>query len=253
MKRDNQTKKLLCVALIPARALSKRVPKKNIKILAGHPVLAYTIGAALDSGVFSRVIVTTEDQEIADIARAYGAEVPFMRPHEYSLDESEDIDFVRHALLALKKAGDEPECFSILRPTSPLRLPETIRRAWKQFSEDRTADSLRAVEKCGQHPAKMWKIEGPRMKPLMKNPDKNATPWHSMSYQALPETYVQNASLEIAWSRLPLQEGTIAGEEIMPFMTEGYEGFDINFPEDWIVLEHLVSEGKAVLPAVRKK
>lgn len=236
------------VALIPARMGSKRVPRKNIKDLKGHPLIAYTICPALDSGVFDRVIVSTEDEEIKDIALSYGAEVPFMRPAELSEDKSEDIDFVLHALNELKKDGNDAECFSILRPTNPFRQPETIQRAWKKFIEDGKADSLRAVDKCKEHPAKMWKIEGNRMRPIMENPEKTSIPWHSMNYQALPPIYVQNASLEIAWSRVPFEQKTIAGTEIIPFVSEGYEGYDINYPEDWFVAEYLIDQ-KMVTPA----
>jgi N-acylneuraminate cytidylyltransferase len=247
-------KKITAVALIPARLGSKRIPKKNIMEFKGHPLLAYTICSALNSKVFDRVIVSTESEEIKEIALAYGAEVPFMRPAEYSEDASEDIDFVLHALGELKKVGPVPDIFSILRPTNPLRQPETIQRAWKHFLLHKDADSLRAVEKCAQHPAKMWILsdDQSRMRPVIERPEKDETPWHSMSYQALPFICVQNASLEIAWSKIPLEQKTIAGKHIVPFITEGYEGFDINFPEDIFLLEHLVDEGRATLPPVRR-
>lgn len=243
-----------CLGLIPARSGSKRVTNKNIRLLDGHPMLAYTISAALDSGVFSRVIVSTESEEIAEIARRYGAEVPFLRPVEYAGDHSPDIEWIRHLIQTLYAQGETAECFSILRPTSPFRQPETIQRAWRAFVADGQADSLRAVEKCAQHPAKMWRIhegEKQRMTPVMVNPDPNGTPWHSTPYQALPQVYTQNASLEIAWCRIPLEEGTIAGEAIMPFVTEGYEGFDINQPVDWIIAEYLIQNREAVLPKIR--
>lgn len=233
-------KTVKCLGLIPARSGSKRVPNKNIKMLGGHPLLAHTIDAALRSKVFSRVVVSTESEEIKKIALRYGAEVPFLRPAEFAADSSPDIEWASHLLRELKKAGDEADCFSILRPTSPFRKPETIQRAWKQFIDDAAADSLRAVEKCAQHPAKMWKVEGRRMRPLLVNPDVNGTPWHSMPYQKLPEIYVQNASLEIARCETVFKKGSIAGDEIMPFLTEEYEGFDINNLEDWVVAEYLV-------------
>jgi N-acylneuraminate cytidylyltransferase len=249
----NNHKKISCVALIPARAGSKRVPKKNIKPLFGHPLIAYTIRSAIDSGVFSKVIVTTENEEIAQIARQYGAETPFLRPAKFAADSSSDIDWVLHALSEFKKKGELFDCFSILRPTNPLRQPETIRRAWQHFLKHKKADSLRAVEKCTQHPAKMWFLnkEISRMKPVIIRPGKNKTPWHSMAYQMLPPIYAQNASLEIAWTRVPLKKGTIAGNNIVPFISEGYEGFDINYPEDWIVLEYLIKNKLTKLPKVK--
>ena len=238
------------VALIPARSGSKRLPNKNIKDLKGHPLIAYTIKAALDSKIFSRVIVSTDSDEIGQIALSYGAEVPFLRPKEIASDTSSDIEWVKHALDYLSHNDKLEECFSILRPTSPFRQPETIRRAWKFFLDHPECDSLRAVERVSQHPGKMWQINGKYIEPLMKNPDQNDTPWHSKQYQALPEVYVQNASLEIAWTRIPLGQNLIAGEKIIPFFTKGYEGFDINKSEDWVVAEYLVNNNLVQLPKV---
>ena len=239
------------VGLIPARAGSKRVPDKNIRLLEGHPVMAYTIAAALESKVFSDLIVSTDSEQYAEIARYYGAEVPFLRPPELAGDVSPDIEWLEYTLKKLEKAGRKYDCFSILRPTSPFRLPETIRRAWQAFLAEGGVDSLRAVEKCQQHPGKMWVVRGHRMMPLLplSPPDQ---PWHSSQYQSLPEVYVQNASLEIAWTRVVLEELTIAGNVLMPFFTEEYEGFDVNNHYDWKLAESLVSDGNARLPVVSK-
>jgi CMP-N,N'-diacetyllegionaminic acid synthase len=237
----------LAVALIPARAGSKRLVGKNTRPLAGHPLLAYTITAAVDSGVFSAVVVSTESPETASIARHYRAEVPFLRPVEFAADLSPDIDWVRHALLELQKLGRNFEVFSILRPTNPFRGADAIRRAWAQFLREEGIDSLRAVERCKQHPGKMWVIEGGRMRPLLSG-GPASPPWHSMAYQALPPVFVQNASLELAWSRVPLEQDSIAGVVIAPFFTEGHEGVDLNEPRDWSYAEHLISTGAARLP-----
>lgn len=237
------------VAFIPARSGSKRVPNKNIQSLGGHPLLAYTIRAAIDSGVFDAVICATDSEDYAEVARHYGAEVPFLRSPEISGDKSPDIEWLVWMLRNLKEVGREFEIFSILRPTSPFRLPETIRRAWAMFIEDSGADSLRAVEKCKQHPGKMWVIRGKRMLPLMPF-SKGSTPWHSSQYAALPEIYAQDASLEIAWSRVALEQGSIAGEAIIPFVSQGLEGFDINEPEDWWLAERLLAKQEATLPVI---
>ena len=238
------------VALIPARAGSKRVPDKNIRPLAGHPVIAYSIVAAVDSGVFDAVIVSTDSEEYAEIARHYGAEIPFMRPAEYAGDRSPDIEFVEYTLRRLVDEGRPFDCFSILRPTSPFRRPDTIRRAWRAFLAEEGVDSLRAVEKCHEHPGKMWVIRGRRMTPLLPlGPPEQ--PWHSSQYPSLPEVYVQNASLEIAWSRVVFEGRMIAGHVLMPFLTDGFEGFDVNQPYDWGLAEDLVREGEATLPEVR--
>lgn len=237
------------VAFIPARAGSRRVTNKNIKPLGGHPMLAYSIRAAIDSGVFDAVICATDSELYADIARYYGAEVPFLRPPEISGDKSPDIEWVIWMLKALKDQGRVYDVFSILRPTSPFRLPDTIKRAWTLFIEDKTADSLRAVEKCKQHPGKMWVIRGHRMLPVLPF-TLGETPWHSSQYAALPEIYSQDASLEIAWSRVAIESGSIAGEAIIPFVSRRLEGFDINEPEDWLLAEHFIAKGDASLPLI---
>lgn len=237
------------VAFIPARSGSKRVPNKNIRLLNGHPLLAYTVRAAIESGVFDSVICSTDSELYADIARYYGAEVPFLRAAEISGDKSPDIDWVLWMLNALENDGRHYDVFSILRPTSPFRLPETIRRAWTVFNSDMKADSLRAIQKCKQHPGKMWVIRGARILPIMPFTI-GTTPWHSNQYDALPEIYVQDASLEIAWSRIALEQKTIAGEAVIPFISNGLEGFDINQPEDWILAEYYLKKNEASLPII---
>jgi CMP-N,N'-diacetyllegionaminic acid synthase len=237
------------VALIPARSGSKRVPDKNIRPLAGYPVIAYTIAAARQSGIFSAVVASTDSQKYADIARQYGAEVPFLRPPEMAGDTSPDIEWIDYTLRRLKEMGRSYDCFSILRPTSPFRLPETICRAWDEFLAEEGVDSLRAVEKCKEHPGKMWVVRGRCMFPLLTIGPAEL-PWHSTPYQALPEVYAQNASLEMAWTRVVFEGHTIAGNMLIPFFTQGYEGFDVNRPYDWELAEKLVRNGEAVLPKV---
>jgi N-acylneuraminate cytidylyltransferase len=240
-----------CVALIPARSGSKRIPDKNIRPLAGHPLIAYSISAALQSSVFAAVIVSTDSERYGEVARHYGAEVPFLRPAEFSGDTSPDIEWVKFTLKHLAAAGRSYDCFSILRPTSPFRLPETIQRAWSEFCAEVGVDSLRAVEKCSQHPGKMWIIRGRRMLPLLPiGPAEQ--PWHSSQYPALPEVYIQNASLEIARCRVVFDERTIAGTVVMPFLTRDTEGFDVNKPYDWDLAEHLVRNNLARLPDIMR-
>ena len=238
-----------CVAFVPARAGSKRVPGKNIRVLAGHPVIAYTIAPALASGLFSSVIVSTDDEETAAIARHYGAEVPFLRPAELAGDTSPDIEWVEYTLRRLASEGRTFDAFALLRPTSPFRTPRLLHDAWAAFLADRRADSLRAVEKCSQHPGKMWVVRHNRLLPLMPfGPE--TQPWHSSQYSTLPLVYVQNASLEIAWTRVVGDTRTIAGETILPFVTDPISGFDINSRLDWTLAESLVASGDAQLPAV---
>ena len=227
------------VALIPARSGSKRIPDKNIRLLKGVPLIAYTIKAALESSVFDDVIIATDSEKYAALAREYGAEVPFLRSVEISGEVSPDIEWVRFTLEKLREEGREYECFSILCPTSPFRTAETIRRAWQVFSTRDDIDSLRAIEKCSQHPGKMWLIEGDCMKPFIPG-EINGQPFHSNQYQALLEVYVQNASLEIAKTRVVFEHNTISGTRIMPFITEGNEGFDVNTEYDFRLAEESI-------------
>jgi N-acylneuraminate cytidylyltransferase len=249
------------VALIPARHGSKRVPGKNVRMLAGHPAIAYTIAPALESGVFASVIVSTDSEEIAAIARHYGAEVPFLRPAALASDTSPDIEWLEYTIAELSAKGRNWDCFSLLRPTSPFRSAATIQRAWTTFTGQQGVDSLRAVELCAQHPGKMWVVRGQRMFPLLpfgmsapKGPptsgpgQETEQPWHSTPYQALPLVYVQNASLEIAWTRVVRERRSIAGDVLVLFLTEGYEGFDINDAYDCMVAERLLADGLVRLP-----
>jgi len=114
------------LALIPARGGSKGVPKKNISLLGGRPLIAYTIDDALRSGVFDRIVVSTDDEEIAAISREYGAEAPFMRPKELARDTSVLGSVLQHALHALRSRGYRPDIYMILYPTSPFRHPDLL-------------------------------------------------------------------------------------------------------------------------------
>jgi len=239
---------LKAVALIPARSGSVRVPHKNIRPLNGHPLIAYTIAAARDSGVFDAVVVSTDSEDYARVARHYGAEVPFLRAAAMAGSTSPDIEWVLHALDALAAQGRSFDAFSILRPTSPFRKAETIQRAWSAFTGAEGADSLRAVEPAQQHPGKMWVVRGERMTPLLPLNPEDAPPWHSQQKASLPRVYVQNASLEIAWTEMARRTRSIAGQVLVPFLTEGDEGVDINGPQDWWYAEHLIATGQARLP-----
>lgn len=237
------------IALIPARSGSKRIPDKNIRHLGDHPLMAYTIAAARASRIFDRVVVSTDSPRYAEIAVHYGAQAPFLRSTGYATERSPDIEWVRDTLDRLEAAGEAFDTFSILRPTSPFRQPGTIVRAWEAFLSENGVDSLRAVEPCRQHPGKMWIVRGCRMLPLLPHGPSN-DPWHSRQFPALPEVYVQNASLEIAWTRVVSDTGTIAGSVVVPFMTRGLEGFDLNTLEDWKLASSHISDDPSLLPEV---
>jgi N-acylneuraminate cytidylyltransferase len=242
-----------CIAFIPARSGSKRIPNKNIKMLAGHPLIAYTITVAKQSNIFSRIIVSTDSEEIAEIAKRYGAEVPFLRPKEFATDQSPDIKWLQDILKKLNMKESGTEYYSILRPTSPFRTATMIGDAWKMLINDKDADSIRAIEKCAQHPAKMWKIQGVRMKPVMENPDKKGVEWYSTPMQVLPEIYAQNSSLEIAKISVPLTTNSIAGKNIIPFKTQGFAGYDLNTEKDWVYAQYLLDKHLVTLPKILVK
>ncbi len=240
------------IALIPARSGSKRIINKNIKQLNNHPLIAYTIRAAIESKVFDKVVCVTDDEKYAIIAKYYGAEVPMLRPKSISGDKSFDIEWVKWILNYFLEQGESFDAFSILRPTNPFRLPSTINKAWSLFLEENTADSLRAVQKVTEHPGKMWLIDNKRMFPLLPF-QVNGIFWHSSQYASLPEIFVQNASLEIAWTKVALHGESIAGNSIIPFITEGVEGFDINNPEDWILAEHYINNNNEKIVKIKLK
>jgi CMP-N,N'-diacetyllegionaminic acid synthase len=236
------------VAFVPARSGSERVPGKNVRPLAGHPLLAYAIETARQSGVFERVLVSTDSEEIAEVARWYGAEVPFLRPAEYATATSPDIEWLAYTLERLDETYD---LFALIRATNPFRGPAVVRRGFEQLLATPEADSLRAVERVKQHPGKMWELapDGRTMSPVLDQSHLDVA-WHAGQYQALPEVYVQNSALEIAWTRVVTELGTREGRVLAPFLTSGLEGFNVDDEEDWERAERLVASGAAVLPEV---
>ena len=240
-------------ALIPARAGSKRVPGKNTRRLNGHPLLAYSIKAALESGVFGDcVYVCSDDSYAVEIAWRYGASTILRDP---VADDEPDIAWVRRALKWM-----QPEAFAILRPTSPFRTAETIRRAYQQFTANNDcADSLRAVEPVTQHPCKMWVPVAHCPKgyeqaypivPLQPGNHPDGTPWHSSPTQTLPTVYVQTSALEMAWTRCVEVHGTIAGRKVSPFFGTYPELVSIDTEADWAAAERLARDRPDLLPPV---
>jgi N-acylneuraminate cytidylyltransferase len=219
------------------------VPGKNIAPLAGHPLIAYTIAAARESGLFADVVVSTDSPEIASVARRYGATVPGLRPAAMAGATSADIEWVRHVL-----AGTDWEVFSILRPTSPFRTAATLARAWARFTAVPDADSLRAVRPVREHPGKMWRVTGDTMEPYLPQVA-GEVPTHSRQTAALEPLYVQDSSLEIARTRI-VADGEIAGRRVVPFFCEGVEGLSIDYPDDLARAEALAAMDDTLLPRV---
>ncbi len=239
------------VALIGARSGSERVAGKNVRVLAGHPLLAYAIETARQSGVFERIVVSTDSETIAKVARWYGADVPFLRPSELATSTSPDIEWIAWTLPQLEERYD---LFAIVRATNPFRGPATVRRGLEQLLATPEADSIRAVELVKQHPGKMWVLDevGRLMRPLLDQSQLDVA-WHAGQYQALPQVYVQNSALEIAWTRVVEATGTREGRMLAPFLTEGHEGLNIDDEDDFARAEELVASGRAELPTVERE
>jgi CMP-N,N'-diacetyllegionaminic acid synthase len=236
------------IALIPARSASERVKDKNIRPLAGHPLLAYAIASARHAGIFDRVVCSTDSGKIAEVAQRYGADIPFLRPSELATSTSPDIEWLEYTL---RELGEHYDLFAIVRATNPFRGPEVLQRGFQQLLATPEADSIRAVELVKQHPGKMWVVEGQVMRPLLDQAHLDVA-WHAGQYQALPEIYVQNSALEIAWTRVVSQTGTREGRMVAPFFTSGHEGFNIDNEEDWSRARALVDSGEATLPEVER-
>lgn len=221
------------IALIPARAGSKRIPGKNTKPLGGVPLVVRAIRSAQASRLFRSIIVSTDDPLAAQLAWQEGIGVHDRLPN-HATDESPDYEWVRDVM-----TGRDEAIFAILRPTTPFREASTIRRAYAQFIAS-GADSLRAVAPVTEHPGKMWRITGGyRMEPVLHWTHPNGQPWHSCPTQTLDRIHKQTAGLELAWSRVLWQHGTITGATVCPFLTDEAESLDLNTPEDWDRAERL--------------
>ena len=239
------------IALIPARSGSERVANKNIRPLAGHPLLAYAIATARQSGIFDRIVCSTDSGKIAEVAQRYGADVPFLRPEALATSTSPDIEWITHAL---GRIDDHYDLFAIVRATNPFRGPDVLERGLRQLLATPEADSIRAVELVKQHPGKMWVLADDRrtMAPLLEQ-SHLAVAWHAGQYQALPPVYSQNSALEIARTLVVAETGTREGRVVAPFLTQGVEGFNVDDEDDWRRAEELVASAAASLPPIDRE
>jgi CMP-N,N'-diacetyllegionaminic acid synthase len=223
------------LALIPARGGSKSIPRKNLLMLAGKPLIAYSIEQALASRHITRTIVSTDDPEIAAVAREHGAEVPFTRPAEFAQDLSTDLDVFRHALITLRDAESYScECVVHLRPTGPVRRVTRIDEAIGTFLRSPDADSLRSVTSPVQTPFKMWRIEAGYLEPLLDVAGMCEA--HSMPRQSLPEVFWQNGYVDIVRPRIVLEFATMSGRRILPFVVNE-PVLELDYPENIPVVE----------------
>ena len=231
------------LVIIPARGGSKSIPRKNIKDFAGYPLIAYSIAAGLAADSISRVIVSTDDEEIAEVARNYGAEVPFLRPEEFSRDNTPDLPVFQHALEWLQSKEEyRPKIVVQLRPTSPLRRKELIDQAVLRLLERPEADSIRTICIPFQNPYKMWRISADGfMKPLLSI---DLPEPYNLPRQALPEIYWQTGYVDAAWAETILDKNSMTGDAILPLVIGAEEWIDIDSPDDWVRAERLFESGE---------
>ena len=207
------------LALIPARGGSKGIPHKNLVPLLGKPLIAYTIEQALASRFITRTIVSTDDEEIAAVARQFKAEVPFMRPAEFAQDRSLDFEVFWHALNWLKEyEGYNCDLVVHMRPTGPVRRVTLIEDAIELMLAHPEADALRSVSTPSQTPYKMWSIEDGYLQPLLKV--EGVEEPYCLPRQALPPVYWQNGYIDIIRPKTILEKRLMAGKAILPFVTK---------------------------------
>lgn len=232
------------LALVPARGGSKSIPHKNIRLLAGYPLIAYSIAAGLAAETVTRVMVSTDDEEIAVVARQYGAETPFLRPAEFSRDHTPDLPVFEHALRWLEEnEGYEPEIVVQLRPTSPFRRVWHIDQAVYRLLERPEADAVRTVCAPFQNPFKMWQIgANGLLHPLIQLPGMPEP--YNAPRQALPEAYWQTGYVDAAWTDTILGKHSMTGEHILPLVIDPSEWIDIDSVDDWRRAERLLESGE---------
>jgi N-acylneuraminate cytidylyltransferase len=231
------------MALIIARGGSQRVPNKNIRPLAGRPLIAYSIEAAKRSRYVNRILVSTDNDAIAEVALKEGAEAPFRRPAEISRSHSTELQAVEHALGWLRSHESyEPDLVVLLRPTSPLRTAATIDRGVELLLGDPEAHCVRTVRLCSEHPHKMWVMErdGRRIRSFVPVEQKLPEA-HTLAYQLLPTVYVQNASMDVLRPSNIWRLRSTTGTEIIPLVMDEIESIDINSELDFLLAEATMS------------
>lgn len=235
-------KKPEVLAVIPARGGSKGIPRKNIKSFAGFPLIAYSIAAGLQSELTTRVIVSTDDEEIAEVARFWGAETPFMRPAEFAADATTDLPVFRHAVSWLKEnEGYEPDIVLQLRPTTPARPVGLVDEAIRLLMDHPEADSVRGVVPSGECPFKMWKYDEKTglMHGLLEVEGIDEP--YNMPRQKLPTIYWQTGHIDaIRPERTFMTSDSMSGKNILPLFLDPDFTVDIDTPFDWMRYEWLV-------------
>ena len=207
------------IALIPARGGSKSIPKKNIVDVGGFPLIAYSIAVAKMSKYIARIIVSTDSQEIAEIAKHYGAEVPFLRPAEFATDTAVDADVVKHALGWLKDNEQyEPECLAFLRPTTPLRDPRVIDQAIETLLLHPEASSLRSGHEIRESPYKLFGKEGDFFVGLF--PADPRPEYYNLPRQSFPPVYQPDGYVDIWKAETIAKTGMLHGPKVLAWIVQ---------------------------------
>jgi CMP-N,N'-diacetyllegionaminic acid synthase len=220
------------LALIPARGGSKGIPGKNIRLLAGRPLIAYAVDAARASGIVDRVVLSTDSEEIAAIGRASGAEVPFLRPAELAGDASPMLPVLQHAVGVLEQAGWRPEIILLLQPTSPLRTPAHLAAAVGLLRAT-NADSVVSVAEVPRHlsPDYVMRIERGCLVPFLPG---GATVTRRQDARV---AYVRDGTVYACWRRTLVEHGSIYGRDCRPLVVAAAESVTIDTPADWAEAE----------------
>ena len=227
-------------AIIPARGGSKGVPKKSIALLGGFPLIAYSIAAAKLSKTIARVIVSTDSEEMAEVARSFGAETPFMRPAEFARDTSPDIEFVQHAIQWLKEHESRaPEYLVHLRPTTPLRKPEDIDKAIEMLTRNPEATSLRSGYEMRESPYKLFGIHDGYFTGLF--PQDSRPEYWNLPRQAFPPVYQPDGYVDILKTDFIQETHTMHGDKILAFVS--LDTGEIDKKEDFAVAEYTLKNG----------
>ena len=214
------------LAIIPARGGSKSLPRKNIHRFLGRPLIYWSISAAKQSKLIDRIVVSTDDQEIANVSIENGAEVPFLRPFELAKDNVTDYPVIRHCLEMLDELDRyQPDLVVQLRPTSPLRPEGLIDEGIHKLQVVPEADSLRVVCEPMNNPYKMWKISGKFITPLIENDIQEA---YNQPRQNLPITYWQIGTLDVIRTSTIFDKQSLTGERILPFIVDSALAVDID-------------------------
>jgi CMP-N-acetylneuraminic acid synthetase len=233
------------LAVVPARGGSKGIPRKNLQLLAGRPLVAHAVQTGLATTRVSRVVCSTDDTEIADVARAAGAEVPFLRPAELAQDNSEDWVVFVHALSWLAQHDAwVPDLVVNLRPTSPMRTPTHVDDAIQLLLET-GADSVKAMCLARQHPHKMWlRRPDSRVEPFLKTPFRLAR-GPDVPRSQLEDIYWQNGVVDVTRREVILDRGVMIGPRVAGLVTQPEDSIDIDTPLDLALAELLYSRRMA--------